>query len=342
MEIRPLTRVEGEGSLKVIIKDDTVVDVILNIFEPPRFFESILKGKRFDVIPDITARICGICPVAYQMSSVQAVESIFDVKVSKEVENLRRVFYYGEWIHSHAIHVFFMHLPDFLGLNSFFELLKTNPDLSKKALFIKQTGQKILEIIGGRAVHPVTVQVGGFTTYPKEMELKGIIPDLEKSYEYSLEILKFLSKLNFPQHLLPNNIIFVSLKEDEYYPILKGKVFISNGTIIDKDEFLYYFEEYEKSYSTAKYSKTKDEQTYIVGPIARFNNCFEYLTENSKNLALKYNLNPPEINMAKTIMIRMIEVLDSIERSIQLIKEYKNEGLRSNECKRKGNVCQLI
>jgi coenzyme F420-reducing hydrogenase alpha subunit len=331
MEVKPLTRVEGEGSLKLVIKDGNIQDILINIFEPPRFFESILKGKRFDVIPDITARICGICPVAYQMSGVQAVESIFDVNVSKEIENLRRIFYYGEWIHSHAIHVFFMHLPDFLGLSSFFDFLKTNPDLSKKALIIKQTGQKILETIGGRSVHPVSVCLGGFTAYPSEDDLKKLIPDLENSYQYSLEILNFLSKLNFPNHTLPEDIVFVSLKEDSYYPILKGKIYLSTGIVIDKDEFLDYFEEYEKPYSTAKYSKTKDGKTYVVGPIARFNNCFDYFTQNTKMIATNYGLEPPEINMAKTIMVRMLEILDSIEMAVKLIKEYKKEKLKNEK-----------
>lgn len=331
MEVKPLTRVEGEGSLKLVIKDGNIQDILINIFEPPRFFESILKGKRFDVIPDITARICGICPVAYQMSGVQAVESIFDVNVSKEIENLRRIFYYGEWIHSHAIHVFFMHLPDFLGLSSFFDFLKTNPDLSKKALIIKQTGQKILETIGGRSVHPVSVCLGGFTAHPLEDDLKKLIPDLENSYQYSLEILNFLSKLNFPNHTLPEDIVFVSLKEDSYYPILKGKIYLSTGIVIDKDEFLDYFEEYEKPYSTAKYSKTKDGKTYVVGPIARFNNCFDYFTQNTKMIATNYGLEPPEINMAKTIMVRMLEILDSIEMAVKLIKEYKKEKLKNEK-----------
>lgn len=331
MEAKPLTRVEGEGTLKLILKDDLVQDVVLNIFEPPRFFESILKGKRFEVIPDITARICGICPVAYQMSGIQAVESVFNVKVSKEVEDLRRLFYYGEWIHSHAIHVFFMHLPDFLGLSSFFEFLKLNPDLSKKALFIKQTGRKILEVIGGRDVHPVTVCVGGFTHFPKDEEIKSLIPSLEKSYDYSLDILDFLSTLNFPQHLLPEDILFVSLKEEDHYPILKGKIYLSTGVGLDKDEFLKYFYEFEKPHSTAKYSKTKDGKTYIVGPIARFNNSFDNLTENSKKIALKYGVKPVERNMSKTIIVRVIEILDSIERSIELINLYQKNSLKNEK-----------
>lgn len=331
METKPLTRVEGEGTLKLILKDNLVQDVVLNIFEPPRFFETILKGKKFEVIPDITARICGICPVAYQISSVQAIESIFNIKVSKEVENLRRIFYYGEWIHSHAIHVFFMHLPDFLGLSSFFEFIKLNPDLSKKALFIKQTGQKILEVIGGRDVHPVTACVGGFTHFPQDKEIKSLIPYLEKSYDYSLETVDFLSKLNFPKHLIPEGIVFVSLKEEDYYPILKGKIYLSTGLTIDKDEFLEYFYEFEKPYSTAKYSKTKEGKTYIVGPIARFNNSFDNLTENSKKIALKYGVKPIESNMSKTIIIRMIELLDSIERSIELIKLYQRNRLKNEK-----------
>ncbi len=323
IKLNILTRVEGEGALKIYLKDGKLVDVDLNIFEPPRFFESILKGKEYIVIPDITARICGICPVAYQISGVQAIESIFKVEIPKELEDLRRLIYYGEWIQSHVLHIFFLHLPDFLNLNSFIDIVKTYPNISKIALNLKKVSQRMLEIIGGRPSHPVSIKVGGFHKVPNESDIKFLIKDLEDSYNQSLDAMKFLVSINFPDHRLNKDFTFISLQEEKFYPILKGKIVTSDGLKFEKEEFLEFIQEYEKEKSTAKYSCRKDGKKYIVGPVARFNNNYEYLTENTKKICNKFHIYPSVYNMSKSILIRMIEVIDSIERSILIINNYK-------------------
>src|SRR5678816_510587 len=122
-----LARVEGEGALLVKIKDGAVADVKLKIFEPPRFFEAFLRGRKFTEAPDITARICGICPIAYQMSAVHAMEDAFGVRVEGQLRALRRLIYCGEWIESHTLHVYMLHAPDFLGYADAIRLAKDHP-----------------------------------------------------------------------------------------------------------------------------------------------------------------------------------------------------------------------
>lgn len=319
IKLNQITRVEGEGRIVLKVKDGKVVDTLLNIFEPPRFFEGILIGKKYFTVMDITARICGICPIAYQMSSVQAIESIFGIDIPQDLEILRRLFYFGEWIQSHVLHIFFLHLPDFLNVSSIFEINRINPDIVKIAFNLKRFSSKLIELIGGRTSHPVTVVVGGFSKVPEKDDFTDIIKDIDDVYSDSIKALDFLSKLNFP-HYNMEDIIFVCLIDGDNYPILKGDIYCSDGLMVKKDEFLEYFWEYETDHSTAKFSKRRDGRYYLVGPLARFNNSFEKLSSDTKYLAKKYGIEPPIKNPYRSILVRMLEVINSI----QLIKEFIN------------------
>src|SRR3954447_3066537 len=157
-----LARVEGEGAMKVVIREGDVVDVKLRIYEPPRFFEAFLRGRHFTEVPDITARICGICPVAYQTSSINAMEDACGVRVPEEIRLLRRLLYCGEWIESHTLHVFMLHAPDFLGYPSGIALAKDHPEVVQGALALKKAGNELVRVVGGREIHPINVAVGGF------------------------------------------------------------------------------------------------------------------------------------------------------------------------------------
>ena len=157
-----LARVEGEGALHVEVDDGEITDLRLEIFEPPRFFEAFLRGRAFGEPVDITARICGICPVAYQMSAASALERIADTRVDGQLHELRRLLYAGEWIESHVLHVGFLHAPDFLGASSGLELAERHPDLITDVLRLKKIGNDIMELVGGRPIHPINVRLGGF------------------------------------------------------------------------------------------------------------------------------------------------------------------------------------
>src|ERR1700758_3618823 len=204
-----LARVEGEGGMQVKIRDGAVTDVKLQIYEPPRFFEAFLRGRQFTEAPDITARICGICPVAYQMSSCLAMESLAGVEVDGQLRALRRLLYCGEWIESHTLHVYMLHAPDFLGVSSAVELAKINPGLVETALRLKKIGNDVMRVVGGREVHPINVRVGGWYRAPSRAQLEELVPDLEWALEASLETVRVAAGLAFPE--LEQDVEFVAL-----------------------------------------------------------------------------------------------------------------------------------
>ena len=162
IEVPALARVEGEGALYIRLKDGSISEIQVNIYEPPRFFEGFLQDRYFQEVPDITARICGICPVAYQMSSVKALEQALNVTISPEARALRRLLYCAEYIESHALHIYMLQGPDMLGHESAITLAEVVPDVVKKALRLKKIGNELLKAIGGRSIHPVNACVGGF------------------------------------------------------------------------------------------------------------------------------------------------------------------------------------
>src|SRR5579863_1565942 len=176
-----LARVEGEGGVKITFDGQTVRNVELRIFEPPRFFEAFLRGRAYSEAPDITARICGICPVAYQMSAVHAMENAFGVTVDGPLRDLRRLLYCGEWIESHVLHIYMLHAPDFLGYPGAVEMAKDHGDLVRQGLELKKIGNEILELLGGRAIHPVNVRVGGFYRLPSRRELRTLVEPLQRA-----------------------------------------------------------------------------------------------------------------------------------------------------------------
>ncbi|MEJ5338687.1 MAG: Ni/Fe hydrogenase subunit alpha [Aquificaceae bacterium] len=318
VRIDALTRVEGEGSLEVFLRNGRPESLRLSIYEPPRFIEGILRGKPYYVIPDITARICGICPVAYQMSGVQAVEDAFGVKIPEDVEKVRRLMYFGEWIQSHALHVFFLHLPDFFRVPSVLELSKVDRELVLAGMEIKRAGSLIIQTLGGRTSHPVSVVPGGFSHLPESLtSLKEV---LEKALDKAMWATERLAELHFPELEL-SNVLFVSLLEEDY-PILKGNIHLEGERISPRD-FKDFFVEFEVPYSTAKHAMTKDGKVYVVGPLSRFNNAFERLSTLAREMATKVGLEPPVRNPYRSLLVRMIELVHSLERAVHMVREYR-------------------
>src|SRR6185436_1872916 len=196
-----LARVEGEGALRVKVVDDHVADIQLNIFEPPRFFEAFLRGRSYQEVVDITSRICGICPIAYQMSAAHALEKATGLTPPPGVRALRRLLYWGEWIESHALHVYMLHAPDFVGHESAITMAGDPAlrPLVERGLRMKKIGNHLMAVIGGREIHPVSVCVGGFYRGARQSELRALIPDLEWGLQAALETVRWAATLSYPQ-----------------------------------------------------------------------------------------------------------------------------------------------
>ena len=315
VRVDPLTRVEGLGRAVVFTEGEEVKDVRLEIFEPPRFFEKLLLGKRPDQVVDTVARICGLCPVAYQMTAVEAFEKVFGVEVPSHIRRLRRALYCGEWISSHAAHVFFMHLPDFFERESFLELAKERRDLIEAGLRIRKAGNSIIEALGGRHIHPVNIRVGGFYRLPSEKAIEGVIEEVERANEVAWEVLEEFLSLNYPE--VNKDRVFVSLGGSEDYPIMEGKVVSSEGMEIKKEEYEENFEEYQLPHSTALYSRFKDGRSYEVGALARVNNNFERLPQRIRE---KVRGHLPSSNPFKSILARTVETIYALEEAKRILE----------------------
>ncbi len=316
-----LARVEGEGALYIKIKDGEVADVKLKIFEPPRFFEAFLRGRPYYDAPDITARICGICPVAYQMSAVHAMENAFGVKVGGQLRELRRLLYCGEWIESHTLHVFMLHAPDFLGYHDVAEMSKDYPDVVKNALRLKKTGNEIMRIVGGREIHPINVRVGGFYKVPSKKELLKLAEDIKWARDAAADAVKLVSTFEFPE--FECDYEFVSLSHPDEYPMNEGNIISNKGIDITPEEYDFHFIEEHVEHSNALHSKIRIRGNYMVGPIARFNLNYDRLTPESKRLAVEAGLKAPCTNPFKSIIVRAIETFYSCEEALRIIDNYE-------------------
>ena len=316
-----LARVEGEGGMTVKIVDGRVADVKLRIYEPPRFFEAFLRGRAFTEAPDITARICGICPVAYQMSSVRAMEQACGVEVGGQLRALRRLLYCGEWIESHALHVFMLHAPDFLGYESAVHMARDHPELVQKALELKKTGNELMTVIGGREVHPVNVRVGGWYRAPRKGELRPLVPRLERAREIALETVGVVAGLDFPDY--EHDYELVTLSEPGEYPIDRGRLVSNRGLDIDVTEYDAHFVEEHVAWSNALHSRLRERDSYLCGPLARFALAHDTLSPLAREAAAEAGLTPAERNPFRSIVVRAVELLYAADEALRLNAQYE-------------------
>ena len=322
IRVEYLARVEGEGSLFVKIRGNEVKDIRLKIFEPPRFFEAFLRGRRYMEAPDITARICGICPVAYQMSAVNAMEAICGIQVDGMLRELRRLLYCGEWIESHVLHMFMLHAPDFLGYPDVLAMAKDHPDLVKRALRMKKCGNDIMTLLGGREIHPVNVRVGGFFRVPHARELRPLQDELAWTLEAAVESARWAAAtLHFPDFEPPCE--YVSLVHPSEYPLHAGRIASTAGLDCSVDEFELHFEEQHVEHSTALHCVRKGGGTYRVGPMARYNLNFDRLSPLARETALEIGLGRECHNPFKSLLVRAVEVIFACEEALRVIHGYE-------------------
>lgn len=321
IRVDALARVEGEGALHVRIRNGVVADLSFRIYEPPRFFEALLRGRMFHEAPDITARICGICPIAYMLGSSQAMEAALGVRVEGPLRDLRRLIYCGEWIESHVLHAAMLHAPDFLGLPNAIEIAREAPALVAKALALKKLGNSIIETIGGRAVHPVNLRVGGFYKAPSKAEIRALIEPLRRGLEDAVELAGAFAAFDFPDYAA--DYTFISLGHDDEYAIHEGEILFSGGQSASVDAYLDHVREEQVAHSTALWATRVDGGPYLLGPLARYANGFARLTPVARETAAALGLGPVCTNPFRSILIRMIEVILACEEAIRLAEGYE-------------------
>ncbi len=314
--------------MHVVVRDGEVRDVELRIFEPPRFFEAFLRGRSYTEVPDITARICGICPVAYQMSACQAIEDACGVTVEPQVRALRRLLYCGEWIESHALHIYLLHAPDFLGYESSIDLARDHRDIVERGLKLKKVGNDILNMLGGRAIHPVNVRVGGFYKVPAIADFAPLRERLRWARDAAIDTVRWVATFDFPELTLDGDL--VALRNEHEYPITEGRIASTAGLDIAVQEFPAHFGEEHVAHSTALHG-TAVGGPYTVGPLARFNLNYARLPALVKQVASDAGITETCRNPFQSIIVRALEVVFACDEALRIIDAYEPPEHPSSE-----------
>lgn len=317
-----MTRVEGEGRFTLVVKDGVVVDARLAIFEAPRFFEAFLRGRSVHEVCDIVARICGICPIAYQMSAGRALEQAMGLRTTAPIERLRRLIYCGEWIESHALHVYMLHAPDFLGYASAIEMARDHKAVVEQGLRLKRAGNRLIERIGGRPSHPVSPRVGGFSKAPSKSALRELRDELSRCVEESIECARWTMTLPMPE--LDNEYVFAAIAGGDEYPIEYGThIALSGRDAVPVESWGDAMIEKHVAHSNALQATLADGTPYLCGPLARFYHHRDKLHPTAKSLANELSL-PTEIgNPFRSITVRAIELVHAFAEAVSIIEQYE-------------------
>jgi len=341
LQVGTLTRVEGLSALHLTLQGGSVARAQLRIYEPPRFFEAFLRGRAHTEPPDITSRICGICPVAYQLSACRAIEQACGVTVDGQVAALRRLLYCGEWIESHALHITMLHAPDFLGCESAIELARTRRGDIERGLRLKQAGNAVIELLGGRAIHPVNVRLGGFHRTPSAGGLRPLAAQLRQALDDAATTVRWVAGFEFPDAEIDAPLL--ALAEPDRYAIESGSPTVmpapseaglpahSGRSLPTRtfplDEFSDHVVEEQVPHSTALHSRL-DGQHHLTGPLARYAISGKLLSPLAAQAARDSGLGDPSAgqvcrNPYRSIIVRAVEVLYAVDEALRLIAAYE-------------------
>jgi sulfhydrogenase subunit alpha len=320
INVPALARVEGEGALDVVIENGAITDLKLRIYEPPRLFEKLLEGREYAEVPDMVARICGICPVAYQMSAAHAIESILGIEPGPWVRAMRRVFYCGEWIESHSLHIHLLAAPDFLGFTSITEMAKVYPNEVRRGLRLQALGNELIKLFGARSVHPVGAKVGGFHHAPAVEQVRVLCDKLRAALPEAVALVRWAASLKLPDEV--QRFTSVALRHAAEYPMNEGHIVSDRGLDIAIDEFDRHFREHQVPHSTALHCLL-DGEPYLVGPLARVNLNRDRFPDEVQAILTETGIPWPSGNMFHSIVARAVEIYYALGEAVRILDAYR-------------------
>lgn len=329
IEVPVLARVEGEGALELAASGGKIETLRLRIFEPPRYFEKFLEGRSYQAVLDIVARICGICPVAYQMSAVQAIEQAFGLTPSPWVNDMRRLMYCGEWLQSHALHIHLLALPDFLGFDNGIAMAAKHPEEVKRGLRLQRLGNDIIGLFGGRSVHPIGSRPGGFHHNLDPARVEACLNGLRNARDEARELVGWIAKLPLPDD--DQDFSSVAMRHAQEYAMYSGRIISDQGHDLSVNEYDRHFRELHEAHSTALYSLL-DGKPYLVGPLARLNLNHDQLSPPVREALAASGLQLPSRNMFHSIIARAVETYEAVVEAIRLLENYAPTDTPYTDC----------
>lgn len=336
IKINLIEKIEGHAGFVGKIVKGKMNDAKLEVHQGARLIEGILIGRKYDDVPIITSRICGVCPVAHSLASIKALEKCFNIEVPDGVVFLRRLIQLGQIIQSHSLHAFFFVSPDFLGAKSSFDI--EEKEMLHKMIELKGFSNDMMEYIGGRISHPVTLVVSGFTAVPdkkKFLDLRKRLPKIKKIAKELFEIFN-----SFPYPDFKRETEYIALQNKHSYGLYSGYIVSNKGLEMNPTDYKTEFKEYEKDYSTAKFS-IHGRETFMVGALSRINLNNEKLNPSAKKLLRKSCINLPEFNTFKNTVAQVIEIIHCLEETEKLLDKIstaKKEKFLADEVKVKAGI----
>jgi sulfhydrogenase subunit alpha len=328
IDVHHVTRVEGHGNIVVDIKDGKLQRCDLQIVEPPRFFEAMLRGQPYDQASHLSSRICGICAVTHATTSLRATEKALGVVLSEQTILLRKLNLNSEILDSHILHVYMLVAPDLLGEASVIPIAKSAPEVVTRALRMKRVAGNISAVVGGRHTHPVCMTVGGFTHLPSEaqiLELHEQLVAMRTDLDATIELFQNLELPAFER-----DTEFLALRKEDEYCFMDGEIFSSDGGSWSIEEYRTVTNEYMVDHSTAKHAHNQ-RQAYMVGALARFNINHDQLHPKAQAAASAFNMTSKCMNPYWNSLAQIVEMVHCTEDSILITEHLLQQGVLPEE-----------
>lgn len=316
-----IARIEGHGNVRLVIEDGQVKTVEMNVVEPARLFESMVRGRRFEEVPYIASRICGICSASHVVTDLLAIERIFGVEASDRTRALRDLLVYGSYLQNHATHLFVFAAPDFLGHKSVFPLAETDPVLFERALGLKALGNELCTKVGGRSVHPITAVVGGFTHEIDAGEYRALADKMDEARSFAVEAVDLFRSFPVPDIETAGDMLAMAAPDRYAVSDAREARFLNAGIAFDADSVSEAVEEYPVSHSAALLARVRSTGApYFTGALARINASWRHLSQEAKVAAAKAGLRPPERNPYQNNLAQAVELVDALDRCAKLCR----------------------
>jgi sulfhydrogenase subunit alpha len=322
-----ITKVEGHAEVHLKIKDGQIEKCHVHSIEGARYFEGIIKGRKYDEVTLITSRICGICSCGHTIASIQAIENALKITPSHQSELLRELITIGERIRSHTSHIYFFSLPDYLGYGNAIDMAKQYHQEVRDCLEIIRVGNELITLIGGRDMHPFSAVVGGFTKIAEPEKFEAILKELKNILPLAEKTIDLFAALEIPEYE-KKDTVFVSLQDHETFPLHNGSLISNTGLNFGKDEYQNFIEENFHEGSTAKFASIEGRE-FMTGALARINNSKDRLSPSVQQQIKKHNIKLPSSNLFLNNLAQALEILHWLERAIEILENntFKNEPL---------------